>query len=323
MSLPVAMTSRPFLRLEAHPAMDALPDHGLDLGALVLQREIAMPGGMRPAETRDLAAHPDMPIGVLYRPPQRGGQFGHGEFRRVDQGFGCGHLGRSNRAFRIGPQGRDFSRDRKPAVAALADGAHIHTRSEAFLRRADAVLNRGRYRAATSVWLHLMHILLLGSGGREHALAWKIAASPLVTKLWCAPGNAGIAQEAECVALDIADHAAVIEFCRTQRRGFRGGRPGNAAGGRNRRRSRRRRHQGVRAEQAGGAAGGLQGIHQGALHANLAFRPAPMAASPMPPKHWPMSARRARRSWSRPTGLRPARAWWSRRPCAKPRTPSP
>ena len=52
-----------------------------------------------------------------------------------------------------------------------------------------------------------MNILLLGSGGREHALAWKIAASPLLTKLWCAPGNAGIAREAECVALDIADHA--------------------------------------------------------------------------------------------------------------------
>src|ERR1700733_135183 len=60
----------------------------------------------------------------------------------------------------------------------------------------------------------LMHILLLGSGGREHALAWKIAASPLVTKLWCAPGNAGIAKEAECVALDVADHAAVIDFCK-------------------------------------------------------------------------------------------------------------
>jgi len=59
-----------------------------------------------------------------------------------------------------------------------------------------------------------MHILLLGSGGREHALAWKIAASPLVTKLWCAPGNAGIAREAECVALDIANHAAVIDFCK-------------------------------------------------------------------------------------------------------------
>jgi phosphoribosylamine--glycine ligase len=62
-----------------------------------------------------------------------------------------------------------------------------------------------------------MHILLLGSGGREHALAWKIAASPLVTKLWCAPGNAGIAREAECVGLDIADHAAVIDFCKRER----------------------------------------------------------------------------------------------------------
>src|SRR5947209_17459731 len=59
-----------------------------------------------------------------------------------------------------------------------------------------------------------MNILLLGSGGREHALAWKIAASPLLTKLWCAPGNAGMAREAECVALDIADHAAVIDFCK-------------------------------------------------------------------------------------------------------------
>jgi phosphoribosylamine--glycine ligase len=59
-----------------------------------------------------------------------------------------------------------------------------------------------------------MNILLLGSGGREHALAWKIAASPLVARLWCAPGNAGVAREAECVALDIADHAAVIDFCK-------------------------------------------------------------------------------------------------------------
>ncbi len=62
-----------------------------------------------------------------------------------------------------------------------------------------------------------MNILLLGSGGREHALAWKMAASPLADRLYCAPGNAGIAQEAECVVLDIADHAAVIAFCRTNR----------------------------------------------------------------------------------------------------------
>jgi phosphoribosylamine---glycine ligase len=59
-----------------------------------------------------------------------------------------------------------------------------------------------------------MIILLLGSGGREHALAWKMAASPLVDRLYCAPGNAGIAQEAECVALDLADHRALIDFCR-------------------------------------------------------------------------------------------------------------
>jgi phosphoribosylamine--glycine ligase len=65
-----------------------------------------------------------------------------------------------------------------------------------------------------------MNILLLGSGGREHALAWKIAASPLLTKLWCAPGNAGIAREAECVALDITDHAAVIGFCKANKVDF-------------------------------------------------------------------------------------------------------
>jgi phosphoribosylamine---glycine ligase len=62
-----------------------------------------------------------------------------------------------------------------------------------------------------------MNILLLGSGGREHALAWKMAASPLADRLYCAPGNAGIAQEAECVALDVADHGAVIAFCRERR----------------------------------------------------------------------------------------------------------
>jgi phosphoribosylamine--glycine ligase len=62
-----------------------------------------------------------------------------------------------------------------------------------------------------------MNILILGSGGREHALAWKMAASPLSEKLYCAPGNAGIAREAECVALDLADHQAVIAFCRSSK----------------------------------------------------------------------------------------------------------
>jgi phosphoribosylamine---glycine ligase len=60
-----------------------------------------------------------------------------------------------------------------------------------------------------------MRVLLIGSGGREHALAWKLAQSPLLTKLICAPGNPGMAKSAECVALDITNHAAIISFCKT------------------------------------------------------------------------------------------------------------
>ena len=62
-----------------------------------------------------------------------------------------------------------------------------------------------------------MNVLLIGSGGREHALAWKLAASPLLTKLYAAPGNPGIGQEAELVDLNIADHNAVGAFCKANR----------------------------------------------------------------------------------------------------------
>ena len=58
-----------------------------------------------------------------------------------------------------------------------------------------------------------MNILLIGSGGREHALAWKLAQSPRCDNLYAAPGNPGIAQDAECVALVVTNHAAVISFC--------------------------------------------------------------------------------------------------------------
>ncbi len=57
-----------------------------------------------------------------------------------------------------------------------------------------------------------MNVLLIGSGGREHALAWALRKSPLLGKLFCAPGNGGIAALAECVALDPLDFAAVTEF---------------------------------------------------------------------------------------------------------------
>lgn len=58
-----------------------------------------------------------------------------------------------------------------------------------------------------------MNILLLGSGGREHALAWKLAQSPRLGKLYAAPGNPGIADHARLVTLDVTDHAAVVAFC--------------------------------------------------------------------------------------------------------------
>jgi phosphoribosylamine--glycine ligase len=58
-----------------------------------------------------------------------------------------------------------------------------------------------------------MNVLLIGSGGREHALAWAISGSPALTRFFCAPGNAGIAACAEIVALDVTDHAAITSFC--------------------------------------------------------------------------------------------------------------
>ncbi len=57
-----------------------------------------------------------------------------------------------------------------------------------------------------------MKILIVGSGGREHALAWKMAQSPLASKLYCAPGNAGIEQHAECVSIGAEDIEALADF---------------------------------------------------------------------------------------------------------------
>ena len=142
-----------------------------------------------------------------------------------------------------------------------------------------------------------MNILILGSGGREHALAWKMAASPLSEKLYCAPGNAGIAREAECVALDLADHKAVIAFCKTSKIDLVVVGPEvplcagivddlEAAGIKS-----------VRAEQMGGAAGRLRKASPRTCARPTRFRPPLTSASRARARPRTTCARRARRSW--------------------------
>ena len=65
-----------------------------------------------------------------------------------------------------------------------------------------------------------MKILVIGSGGREHALCWAIAASPLTAKLYCAPGNGGISKVAECVAIDVMDFDRIVAFAQETRIDF-------------------------------------------------------------------------------------------------------
>jgi len=63
-----------------------------------------------------------------------------------------------------------------------------------------------------------MNVLVIGSGGREHALVWKLAQSPLLRSLWCAPGNAGIHQIAQKVPVRIeGDFSAIIEWAQHSR----------------------------------------------------------------------------------------------------------
>ena len=59
-----------------------------------------------------------------------------------------------------------------------------------------------------------MNILVIGGGGREHALVWKIAQSPLVEKIYCAPGNPGIAEQAECVSIAVDDLGELLTFAK-------------------------------------------------------------------------------------------------------------
>src|SRR5574337_754981 len=66
----------------------------------------------------------------------------------------------------------------------------------------------------------LRQVLVIGSGGREHALAWKIAQSPQVAKVWAAPGNAGMCEVAECVQISASDVRLLAEFAERQQIGL-------------------------------------------------------------------------------------------------------
>ena len=57
-----------------------------------------------------------------------------------------------------------------------------------------------------------MKVLVIGSGGREHALVWQLKQSPEVEKIYCAPGNAGIAADAECVAIRVNELEKLADF---------------------------------------------------------------------------------------------------------------
>ena len=65
-----------------------------------------------------------------------------------------------------------------------------------------------------------MNVLLVGSGGREHALAWALSASPIISKLYCAPGNPGIEAVAECVPIPATDLAGLVAFAKEKKIDF-------------------------------------------------------------------------------------------------------
>ncbi len=65
-----------------------------------------------------------------------------------------------------------------------------------------------------------MKVLVIGSGGREHVLAWKLKQSPNVSKLYCAPGNGGINEDAECVNIAAEDINGLVKFAQYNKIGL-------------------------------------------------------------------------------------------------------
>ena len=138
-----------------------------------------------------------------------------------------------------------------------------------------------------------MKVLVVGSGGREHALCWSLAASPLVDELFCAPGSDAIGREASCVPLAIDDLDGIVAFCRERA---------------------------VELVVPGPelplvlglvdrlASAGIKAAGPSSAAATASRPPATgSSAARRPMRRGPMCAPRARRSWSRPTASPPAR----------------
>ena len=111
-----------------------------------------------------------------------------------------------------------------------------------------------------------MKVLVIGSGGREHALVWALEKSPRVTEVVCAPGNGGIAEVARCVPVNLKDLNDLVRVVAAEQSGLDGGGAGAAAfagvGGR----AAAARDEGLWADQGGGDAGDEQGLCE-AVHA--------------------------------------------------------
>ena len=126
-----------------------------------------------------------------------------------------GHQGRGGRARHVEPSDARQGPERRGPEAARSCR---HRRA----RLADGLLTGNPFRADFTVFSEgkpsgFVRILVVGNGGREHALVWKIRQSPLATEVYCAPGNAGIAELADCVPIDTSNIVEVADFAQTIR----------------------------------------------------------------------------------------------------------
>ena len=103
-----------------------------------------------------------------------------------------------------------------PAKRIVSESENFH-RAQICLGGANQAVLREQASTGPAKEINVMRILVIGSGGREHALVWKIAQSKLADKIFCAPGNGGISQQAECLDIKAEDIRGLIDFTRKEK----------------------------------------------------------------------------------------------------------